>query len=286
MSIQNNVKVRKLILASAWRDYAEGWLEWLRASGYADTTIKSRYYKLVSIARLVDCDPLDVSEQLLVHVFAAQPWKRETRKGYFATVRSFYHYLLDNEIIDVDPTRRLPRIKKEHSLPRVCPENVVHHALAKAHGDKKLIAMIRLGAECGLRRSEIAQVNSHDLITINGSTLLLVHGKGSKERVVPIARDLARYIHDQYGFVYPGRWANHVEASYIAKHITAVLDQGYTTHSLRHRYATKMYETTHDILLVSKLLGHESVETTQIYLHINLPNAGDLTQAVMCGSPL
>lgn len=41
---------------------------------------------------------------------------------------------------------------------------------------------------------------------------------------------------------------------------------GLSPHSLRHRYATRMYETTHDLLLVSKLLGHSSVETTQIYV--------------------
>lgn len=63
-----------------------------------------------------------------------------------------------------------------------------------------------------------------------------------------------------------GRWRGHVEKSYVSRHLTRLLPDGWGPHSLRHRYATRMYETTHDLLLVSKLLGHSSVETTQIYV--------------------
>lgn len=64
----------------------------------------------------------------------------------------------------------------------------------------------------------------------------------------------------------PARWRGHVEKSYVSRHLTRLLPDGWGPHSLRHRYATRMYETTHDLLLVSKLLGHSSVETTQIYV--------------------
>lgn len=68
------------------------------------------------------------------------------------------------------------------------------------------------------------------------------------------------------GYLFPGRWSGHVEASYVGKHITRLLPDGWSAHSLRHRYATRTYESTHDLYLVSKLLGHSSVETTQIYV--------------------
>lgn len=68
------------------------------------------------------------------------------------------------------------------------------------------------------------------------------------------------------GWLFPGRWRGHVEKSYVSRHLTRLLPDGWGPHSLRHRYATRMYETTHDLLLVSKLLGHSSVETTQIYV--------------------
>lgn len=56
------------------------------------------------------------------------------------------------------------------------------------------------------------------------------------------------------------------EASYIGKHLSRLLGDGWTPHSLRHRYATATYRATNDLFLVSKLLGHDSVETTQRYV--------------------
>ena len=113
--------------------------------------------------------------------------------------------------------------------------------------------MLRLGAECGLRRGEIGRS-------------LVVNGKGDKQRIVPISEDLAKRITAAPGWLFPGRWRGHVEKSYVSRHLTRLLPDGWGPHSLRHRYATRMYETTHDLLLVSKLLGHSSVETTQIYV--------------------
>lgn len=60
--------------------------------------------------------------------------------------------------------------------------------------------------------------------------------------------------------------AGHVEESYVGKHISRLLPDGYGAHSLRHRYATTTYAATHDPYLVARLLGHASVETTQIYV--------------------
>lgn len=137
-------------------------------------------------------------------------------------------------------------------------------ALGKATEDER--RMIRLAAECGLRRSEIAAVNSDDVMDDLLSKSLIVRGKGDKQRIVPCPDDLAAEIQACGGYLFPGRWSGHVEASYVGKHITRLLPDGWSAHSLRHRYATRTYESTHDLYLVSKLLGHSSVETTQIYV--------------------
>ena len=68
------------------------------------------------------------------------------------------------------------------------------------------------------------------------------------------------------GYVFPGRFGGHVEESYIGDRLSSLLGDGWTAHSLRHRYATVTWQATHDLLLVSKLLGHASVETTQVYV--------------------
>lgn len=74
-----------------------------------------------------------------------------------------------------------------------------------------------------------------------------------------------------HGYLFPGRWGGHVEASYVGSHLAHILGEPWTAHSLRHRYATVTYESTHDLLLVQRLLGHASVRTTQIY--VALPDA-------------
>lgn len=126
--------------------------------------------------------------------------------------------------------------------------------------------MIRLGAECGLRREEMTKVYpSKDVMEDLIGYSLIVHGKGNKERLVPLPDDLAKILLTFPGWLYPGRWEGHVETSYISKHLEKLLE-GWNPHSLRHRYATTLWAETHDILLISKLLGHESVETTQRYI--------------------
>ena len=126
--------------------------------------------------------------------------------------------------------------------------------------------MLRLGAECGLRRFEIAKVHSRDVMRDLVGWSLVVVGKGDKQRIVPIGDDLALLIRSANGYLFPGRWSGHVESSYVGRHLSDLLGDGWTAHSLRHRYATTTYAVTRDLLLVSKLLGHASVETTQRYI--------------------
>ena len=98
--------------------------------------------------------------------------------------------------------------------------------------------MIRLGAECGLRRGEIARVHSDDVVADSAGRSLIVRGKGDKQRIVPLPDDLAGIIMDARGYLFPGRFGGHVEESYIGDHISRLLPDGYAAHTLRHRFAT------------------------------------------------
>lgn len=99
---------------------------------------------------------------------------------------------------------------------------------------------------------------------------LVVVGKGNRQRIVPLEPRLAKTIRERRGWCFPGRFCGHVEASYVGKHLARLL-KPYTAHSLRHRYATTAWCATHGLLLVSKLLGHASVETTERY--VAMPDA-------------
>ena len=122
-------------------------------------------------------------------------------------------------------------------------------------------------AECGLRRGEIARVHSDDVVADSIGRSLIVRGKGEQSSASCRCRTiLATIVMDARGYLFPGRFGGHVEESYIGDHISHLLPDGYAAHSLRHRYATATYAATHDLFLVARLLGHASVETTQVYV--------------------
>lgn len=248
-----------------WRKNIEGWTDTLRAAGLSAQTIKSRRYKMVHLAALLmPSGPEDVTTEQIVQVFARQQWKPETRKAYRNTISSFFRWLHKSGRRSDDPSLDVPRVKKPHAHPRPCPDRYIAVAMEMATSSERL--MIRLGAECGLRRGEIAAVHSDDVVADSAGRSLIVRGKGDKQRIVPLPDDLACIIMDAHGCLFPGRFGGHVEESYVGDHISHLLPDGYGAHTLRHRFATVTYATTHDLFVVAELLGHESVETTEHYV--------------------
>lgn len=248
-----------------WRESINGWTDTLKAAGLSAQTIKSRRYKMVHLAALLmPSGPEDVTTEQIVQVFARQQWKPETRKAYRNTISSFFRWLHKSGRRSDDPSLDVPRVKKPHAHPRPCPDRYIAAAMEMATTSERL--MIRLGAECGLRRGEIARVHSDDVVADNAGRSLIVRGKGDKQRIVPLPDDLAGIIMDAHGYLFPGRFGGHVEESYVGDHISHLLPDGYGAHTLRHRFATVTYATTHDLFVVAELLGHESVETTEHYV--------------------
>lgn len=248
-----------------WRKSINGWTDTLRAAGLSAQTIKSRRYKMVHLATLLmPSGPEDVTTEQIVQAFARQQWKPETRKAYRNTISSFFRWLHKSGRRSDDPSLDVPRVKKPHAHPRPCPDRYIAAAMKMATTSERL--MIRLGAECGLRRGEIARVRSDDVVADSAGRSLIVRGKGDKQRIVPLPDDLAGIIMDARGYLFPGRFGGHVEESYIGDHISRLLPDGYAAHTLRHRFATTAYAATHDLFVVAELLGHESVETTEHYV--------------------
>lgn len=262
-----------------WRKNIEGWTDTLRAAGLSAQTIKSRRYKMVHLAALLmPSGPKDVTTEQIVQAFARQQWKPETRKAYRNTISSFFRWLHKSGRRSDDPSLDVPRVKKPHAHPRPCPDRYIAAAMEKATSSEKL--MIRLGAECGLRRGEIARVHSDDVVADSAGRSLIVRGKGDKQRIVPLPDDLADIIMDARGYLFPGRFVGHVEESYIGDHISHLLPDGYAAHTLRHRFATTAYAATHDLFVVAELLGHESVETTEHYVAMPDGRLREATAAV------
>lgn len=262
-----------------WRESINGWTDTLKAAGLSAQTIKSRRYKMVHLAALLmPSGPEDVTTEQIVQAFARQQWKPETRKAYRNTISSFFRWLHKSCRRSDDPSLDVPRVKKPHAHPRPCPDKYITAAMEKATAAEKL--MIRFGAECGLRRGEIARVHSDDVVADSAGHSLIVRGKGDKQRIVPLPDDLAAIVMDANGYLFPGRFGGHVEESYIGDHISHLLPDGYAAHTLRHRFATTAYAATHDLFVVAELLGHESVETTEHYVAMPDGRLREATAAV------
>lgn len=237
------------------------WLDWLASGTTAASTIRQRRYIMRAFARehdLLTATPDDVQSYL------SNPTRGPNgRKSVLASLRSFYKWAVARGHLKQDPTRLARTIRVPQGIPKPVPEAVLARALARADPQTRL--MLILGAYAGLRRSEIAAVH-HDDITDHG---LIVTGKGGRTRRVPIHPRLAVELGFQgWAFPSPVRPGCHVGPSYVADHVEKVLE-GYTCHSLRHRFATCAYRATRDIRAVQELLGHSSPTTTAKYVLID-----------------
>ncbi len=189
-------------------------------------------------------------------------WSPATRYSLRATFRDFYRYLVAAHTIRTSPAEALPPIYIRHVNLPAAPDAAISAAVC----DERTRLMIDLGARQGLRRCEIAAVHTRDLRSDVDGWLLVVHGKGSRERTIPLHPDVAaRIAAAPRGWLFPGR-NGHLSASRVGVLISAALPDGWSPHSLRRRFATRAYEGEHDLRAVQLLLGHSSLMTTQVYL--------------------
>ena len=129
--------------------------------------------------------------------------------------------------------------------------------------------MLRMAAEIGLRRAEVAGGHSMDIFEDLGGYSITVHGKGGKDRVVPLPPGLAAQLRAlDNGYFFPGDDDGHLSPRWVGKLITRLLPGDLTMHTLRHRFATRAYAVEKDVFVVQELLGHASPATTRMYVQV------------------
>ena len=250
-----------------WSHPIEEWSRWLAASGRTRSTINTRTDHLRRAARELQGSPWEVSDQRLIEWVGRKNWSLETRRSVYASLRLFWEWGTGTGAATASPAS-LPRVRASHACPRPCPEAVID--AAKATADPRIRLMIRLGAELGLRRGEIARVHESDLYQATEGWVLRVFGKGERLRILPATEDLALAIRVECrrgaGFAFPGQIDGQLSAAYVGKLLAAHLPGEWTGHTLRHRFGTVTFAKSQDVMAVSRLLGHSSVGTTQIYV--------------------
>lgn len=222
-------------------------------------------------------------------------FKQKTIKRKIASVKAYYNFLEEKEIINDNPLRKIKvRFKESVILPRIIPREEIEQLLnfmyaqenksnIKAHKFwLRDIAVIETLFATGARVYEISNIRE-DSVNLNTGLIRLM-GKGGKERYIQIASSeildvLKNYYKEnskeikQCGFFFVNnRGCRYTEQSIrlMLKKYTklAGIERIITPHMFRHSFATYLIEEGVDISCVQQILGHSSIKTTQIYIHV------------------
>jgi integrase len=258
-----------------WDVLVTGFLCELAAAGRPATTVQLRRGQLSFIRRSLGVTVGDVSREVLLSWLASHSWSPDTRRSYVAVLRVFFGWAYENGHLGENPAARLPVIKPSGGRPRPIPDDA--YAVALAGADARVALMLRCAVEAGLRRGEIARLHVQDLLQDACGHSVLVHGKGGKDRIIPIPDALAVDLRRSAAWVFPSARGGHVSARWVGQVCAAVIPTPWTLHSCRHRYATRAYAGTRDLRSVQTLLGHTSPGITQRYVAVT---ATDLRAAM------
>jgi integrase/recombinase XerC len=219
---------------------------------------------------------------------ARRKLSRSSMARHLSALRSFFKYLMREAVVETNPARAVATPKREKPLPAVMQPAEVALLIEQPDGAEKLglrdRAFLELLYASGLRISELVGIDTDDL-ELRGR-LVKVHGKGSKERIVPfgskaeealrawvaVRGELVRDPDEQAVFVnYRGeritaRSVRRLFDGYLRK---AALRAGISPHTMRHSFATHLLNAGADLRSIQELLGHASLSTTQKYTHLN-----------------
>lgn len=214
-------------------------------------------------------------------------------KRKIASVRAFYHDLNMNGILRENPFDQLQiRIHAPKQLPRIIPRQIIHSILQSAYneytpGNRTVlrdIMVLELLFSTGLRVSELCSLSKDSFSLDRDGLCLLVHGKGSKERMIQLVtpellkvsnlycQTYSQQIQEQGAILY-NRDGKRISPQSVQRIINKYLKKlnlqnHITPHMFRHTFATSLLEAGMDIRYIQALLGHSSIATTQIYTHV------------------
>lgn len=244
------------------------------------------------------CDELEIKALSSVTIKVIKRYvghmnRRDLDKSSIArkmtTLRMFFDFLLDRELIDYNFVKDIKNPKFRRKLPEIISEKEFEKAASVSQSLEqnqfKILlheAILELLYGCSLRVSEVCSVKTGDIDFLKGSIRVL--GKGSKVRIVPVGRVsldcLKKYYDIRIGIsVSPYFLINHLGNNINVKYVYRLVNRYLSVvteiekkspHVLRHSSATHMLDNGADLLAIKEILGHENLSTTQIYTHVSI----------------
>ena len=282
-----------------WEAYKKGYKAYLRLEkSLSDHSVEAYLHdvtKLTQYLQVVNQEKNPAS-LTLKDLQAFVKWIGElgmgatTQARIISGIRSFYKYLLTEQLVTIDPSTLLEAPKTRRKLPDTLSFEEIEQLigaidLSSPEGTRNK-AILETMYSCGLRVSELVGLKISCLYLDIG--FIRVIGKGDKERLVPIGSDAIKCIkiykdtvrshqnvsEKNQDILFLNRRGNalsRVMIFYIIKSLalTAGITKVISPHTFRHSFATHLVEGGADLRAVQEMLGHESITTTEIYTHLN-----------------
>lgn len=226
-------------------------------------------------------------------------WKPKTIKRKIATIRALFNYLEYEDVISVNPIRKIRiKIKEPITLPKALTKNETQQIFRSAYQKMNLsdrdkythlesvrnTAIIEILFATGARVSEIANLRLNDINSSSG--VIHIRGKGDKERIIQICNADTLSMLNSYILLFRDKikqndnalWINRLNRKLSDQSIrglvnklsqAALINKKVTPHVFRHTFATLLLENDVDIKYIQSMLGHSSIMTTQIYTQVN-----------------
>lgn len=263
-------------------NYIDIFLEALSAEKGRSQKTLSAYASDLTAAQNSIGNLLNASEKDIQNYLSNLSEKPSSIARKASALRTFYKFLLLEKIISTNPTANLELPKKEKTLPKYLSPNEIE-LLISSSGDIKtstrLRCMLELLYASGLRVSELCELP----LSANLGDRLLIHGKGAKERIVPMHEAAQDALHKwlkirgemDSKYVFPTYSSTgHITRDGFFKILKkcAVLagiePSRVSPHVLRHSFASHLLARGANLRAIQTMLGHEDISTTQIYTHV------------------
>jgi integrase/recombinase XerC len=257
-----------------------------------DLSCLSNYCESKSISLWTDLKQTDIRSYMASR--HRQGLSSTSLQRELSAIRSFFNFLLKNQLTDNNPGQYIKAPKNTRKLPKTLDVDQIKSLLeagANSTIEIRDLAMFELFYSSGIRLSELAQLNLTD-IDLTDKSLMVRSGKGGKSRMLPIGSKAVAAINT---------WLEHriksitstETALFISTRGTRLgqrsielrlkqwckkkgIAENIHPHMLRHSFATHLLESSQDLRAVQELLGHSNISTTQIYTHLDFQHLADV----------
>lgn len=274
--------------------------------GLADNSIQNYNYDLVKLVHFLEANdskstPANITKEVVQRFVYELPnlVNARSQARIISGLKGFFNYLVFEDYREDNPMDLIESPKIGRKLPDTLSKEEIDALIAaidlsKPEGERNR-AMIETLYSCGLRVSELIHLKISDLYF--DESFIKVTGKGNKQRLVPISEINKKYInlykslvrvhvkimkgHEDFLFLNRrGKQLSRAMIFTIVKNLatTIGLKKTISPHTFRHSFATHLLENGADLRAIQQMLGHESITTTEVYVHVGRKHLAEVLQ--------